>query len=753
MRITLLFMLICSALSAQVPILQSLPTSQNVLYLDFDGAVVNNPNWSATTINAAPSGFTAAQITECFNIIANHYPIFDLNVTTSLAVYNAALAANRSTIVFTSTCQFVGCPGGIAMFGTFGFPAYEPCGFVFAGISDKRPSVAAIAGAHEIGHLLNLAHHGSYNASGQRLNAYNYGNANGEMAWCPNMGAAYNANVIQWVQGPTSYMTAPEANSSGFTVKNWQEDFKEMVLEKIGGNGYAGHPASKVTFKADDIGSTTATAKAINIVNNAISDSGIIGRSFGSVTKFTATDNLQITYDDDYFRVTTTSAQNMTINCRPWSLSKSTSDNQYATLDVRLIIRNAAGTVIAIDSNINKLNASITLFNQPAGTYFIQVSASGNSSYSDLWYTTNPFNNQPANTRYGSVGRYYLTGTFASATSLPVANFVQPSSTCVGNTLTMNNQSQQATTYTWNFGSGATPATSTAFNPTVTYTTAGSKTITLTATNTNGSNTTTKTVNITSALNATIQAPASVVSGTSTVITANATGGTTPYTYKWYTVNPNQTTQSITIAPTTATGYNVLVTSANGCTSDAYAYVNVGAPPPPPPSCPQPTISATTTCNGTTLNITPNTAYQSFLVQHSINNGSINSQTITGTSASFNFQANASVRFIVTATCTNGAKSTASEITSVIPAITQAAPDFSLASSNGRITTTFVNNGSKFYAIRYRANGTTAWTENTTNGLTITVGAVRGTTYEVQSQSRCQTGQGSWSTSKTITAQ
>ncbi len=33
----------------------------------------------------------------------------------------------------------------------------------------------------------------------------------------------------------------------------------------------------------------------------------------------------------------------------------------------------------------------------------------------------------------------------------------------------------------------------------------------------NGSNTTTRTVNITSALNATIQAPASVVSGTSTV--------------------------------------------------------------------------------------------------------------------------------------------------------------------------------------------------------------------------------------------
>ena len=751
MRITLLFMLICSALSAQVPILQSLPTSQNVLYLDFDGAVVNNPNWSATTINAAPSGFTSAQITECFNIIANHYTIFDLNVTTSLAVYNAALATKKQRIVFTPTSEWYGGVGGVAFISSWGWQAYEP-GWVFtANLTSGDMKTMANAAVHEAGHQLHLSHHAQYNSSNQPQGSYHFGKGTGETSWCPMMGVGYSSNVVQWVAGPVGGPCGYRI-SGGFNMPNWQDDFAEMTLERLGGDGFTSHPKA-ISFKADDIGNTTATAKAINIVNNAISDSGLIIHNYGSLTSFKYATLPAITYDDDYFRITTTAAQNMTINCRPWSLSKSTSDNQYATLDVRLIIRNAAGTIIAIDSNINKLNATISLLNQPAGTYFIQVSASGNPNYTDFCYSTNPIGNIPANTRYGSVGRYYLTGTFASATSLPVANFTQPSSTCVGNTLTMNNQSQQATTYTWNFGAGATPSTSTAFNPTVTYTTAGSKTITLTATNTNGSNTTTRTVNITSALNATIQAPASVVSGTSTVITANATGGTTPYTYNWYTVNPNQTTQSITIAPTTATGYNVLVTSANGCTSDAYAYVNVGAPPPPPPSCPQPTISATTTCNGTTLNITPNTAYQSFLVQHSVNNGSINSQTITGTSASFNFQANASVRFIVTATCTNGAKSTASEITSVIPAITQAAPDFSLASSNGRITTTFVNNGSKFYAIRYRANGTTAWTENTTNGLTITVGAVRGTTYEVQSQSRCQTGQGSWSTSKTITAQ
>jgi hypothetical protein len=74
-----------------------------------------------------------------------------------------------------------------------------------------------------------------------------------------------------------------------------------------------------------------------------------------------------------------------------------------------------------------------------------------------------------------------------------------------------------------------------------------------------------------------------------------------------------------------------------------------------------------------------------------------------------------------------------------------------LSSSGGRWTTTFINNGSKFYAIRFRNAGTTTWSETTTNALTITRPATIGTTIEVQSQSRCQTGSGAWSTTKTIT--
>lgn len=62
---------------------------------------------------------------------------------------------------------------------------------------------------------------------------------------------------------------------------------------------------------------------------------------------------------------------------------------------------------------------------------------------------------------------------------------------CVGTSITFNDLSYNgtATAWEWNFGDGATPATSTDKNPTgISYSTPGNKTITLKVTNANGSN-------------------------------------------------------------------------------------------------------------------------------------------------------------------------------------------------------------------------------------------------------------------------
>lgn len=87
---------------------------------------------------------------------------------------------------------------------------------------------------------------------------------------------------------------------------------------------------------------------------------------------------------------------------------------------------------------------------------------------------------------------------YSTVAAPPVASFTASATTiCVGQTVTFTNTSSGLpTSYAWTFA-GGTPATSTATNPTVTYSTAGTYTVALTATNGSGSNTVTQTNYIT----------------------------------------------------------------------------------------------------------------------------------------------------------------------------------------------------------------------------------------------------------------
>ena len=81
-------------------------------------------------------------------------------------------------------------------------------------------------------------------------------------------------------------------------------------------------------------------------------------------------------------------------------------------------------------------------------------------------------------------------------TGPPTANFTaNPLSLCIGqSTIFTNNSSAGITSYSWNFGSGATPATATTAGPhTVSYSTSGNKSISLSVTSPGGSNSITKT--------------------------------------------------------------------------------------------------------------------------------------------------------------------------------------------------------------------------------------------------------------------
>ncbi len=154
-----------------------------------------------------------------------------------------------------------------------------------------------------------------------------------------------------------------------------------------------------------------------------------------------------------------------------------------------------------------------------------------------------------------STYNFILTG--VSAAAPPVANFsATPLSSCAGTPVTFTDLSTNTASWLWNFGAGATPATSTLQNPTVTFNTAGVYTITLTATNASGSDPEIKTNYITALGSTAVALP--IIEG----FTA-----TTFVPTNWSLVNANNSpttwVRSATIGNTPTTGNSMMFDNNN----------------------------------------------------------------------------------------------------------------------------------------------------------------------------------------------
>ena len=151
-----------------------------------------------------------------------------------------------------------------------------------------------------------------------------------------------------------------------------------------------------------------------------------------------------------------------------------------------------------------------------------------------------------------------------------------PLTVCTGSAVTFTNTSTGTTggtTYSWNFGTGATPATANTIGPhSVTYSTSGSKTVSLTITE-GAANTETKTnyitVNPLPGAAGTITGTAAVCQGQSGVAySVPAITGATSYswTYSGTGATITGTTNSVTISfAANATSGNLTVHGVNGC--------------------------------------------------------------------------------------------------------------------------------------------------------------------------------------------
>jgi len=303
--------------------LQSLPGAAGCVLLDFDGYYMPAGNlWNnGNAINAAASGMSDAAVQQHWEVVSEDYRPFNVNITTSEAVFNSYPRNRRMRVVVTPTNTAAPGAGGVAYIGSFNWDNDVPCWvFITSGKSGGDAS------SHEIGHTFDLGHDGRTNP------AEDYFVGLDGTSWAPIMGAGYYRPVVQWSKGQYNF------------ANNLQDDVAIIASAKFG-----------VGYRGDDYGNTTGSASTLDY-----SASGQINQKNGIISSEA---------DYDFFTFTT-GGGNVSINANTVS--------RDGNLHLLMRLYNASGAEMGTywNSDPFALNASMNV-NLPAGKYFVGVDGSG----------------------------------------------------------------------------------------------------------------------------------------------------------------------------------------------------------------------------------------------------------------------------------------------------------------------------------------------------------------------------------------
>ena len=362
--------------------LESLPGAVAVLYIDFDGEEGPHTGWG--DFYAAPHNLNNAERYEIWRRVAEDFVPFRINVTTDLAVFQAAPSDSRQRNIHTTTKTASPNSGGVAYIGSFNTTENSPCWSFNSSIKSAAETIS-----HEFGHTLRLRHDGTFSRE------YYPGHGDGMTSWGAIMGAAFDPELTQWSKG--EYSSA---------------DNKENDLSIITGN-------NRVSYRADDNGATHASATPLTFLSNGdVEHAGII----------------ETTNDIDSFRFTTAGGE-IDLTVAPESVG--------ANLDIEASIYDSANSLLTSSNPIGEVSASLTPILQP-GTYTIRVTNTGEgevlgtgySSYGSLGnYTitgtiTDPdlpaflsiAENEPANTVVGTIATKFDHGSNRLSVSITSGN-------------------------------------------------------------------------------------------------------------------------------------------------------------------------------------------------------------------------------------------------------------------------------------------------------------------------------------------
>jgi hypothetical protein len=330
-----------------VPVFNSLPGAVAVAYLDMDGQIVSGTNWAGgatITARGLVGTLSNAQMLEICNRTAEDFSPFAINVTTEESVFLAAPSNRRIRCIITPDNEWFGSAGGVAYLNSFTWTGDTPC-WVFSDQLSNSPRYIAEASSHEIGHTLSLLHDGRISPS----EAYYQGHGTGEIGWAPIMGVGYYKLLVQWSKG--EYLSA----------NNLEDDLSRITTL----NGFS--------YRVDQVGGTTATAKPLTGVIGARSASGI----------------LETVGDLDVFSFSTTGG-----SCSFTALGDASSQN----VDVLLEILDSNSAVVA-SANPDALTDATVSATLAAGSYFLRVSGVGRGDVLLDGYSN-----------YGGIGQYTING-------------------------------------------------------------------------------------------------------------------------------------------------------------------------------------------------------------------------------------------------------------------------------------------------------------------------------------------------------
>jgi fibronectin type 3 domain-containing protein len=308
--------------SENIPLLDSRDAATKLVYLDFDGETVTGTAWNSAynegdPIVAAPYA-NPDRIPGIWESVAEDYRIFDVNVTTSRARYDAAAPADRIMIIFSPTKAWYGSAGGVAYVGSFGGTSRA-----IAWVFNATLNGAAESGSHEVGHTLGLRHDGTTNR------AYYSGHTHASgVSWAPIMGTGYSRDIVQFSKGDYAGANRTE------------DDFAVM--------------RTFLAYRPDDHADSFNLATPINsLPPGSIEEEGVI-------TSET---------DSDVFRLQTDEFGTISVEATPLP--------EYGNLDAKLELFDADSNLIALSAPDGPFEASLVVTNRPAGVYYLRVSGSG----------------------------------------------------------------------------------------------------------------------------------------------------------------------------------------------------------------------------------------------------------------------------------------------------------------------------------------------------------------------------------------